>query len=427
MADKNIFLDKVRITVKAGDGGDGMNSFKAYKGKPACGPDGGDGGKGGDVYVVADRSLTTLLPFRYKTKYVAGNGERGGTNLCYGKGGEDIYISVPVGTVIRDEETGTVIADIFTAEDKKLIAEGGRGGKGNVRFTTARRHAPNFAQKGEKTEAHTLILELKVIADVGIIGFPNVGKSTLLSKISAARPKIANYHFTTLSPNLGVVKYYDNSFVAADIPGLIEGAAEGLGLGHDFLRHIERTRMLLHVVDISGCEGRDPVEDFRKINKELEEYSSKLASLPQIVALNKCDIAGSEDNIAKFTKKYGKKYKIFPISAINGQGAEELIRAVWEQLSMLPASEPIEADSEFTYRKSGNLDFEIYKDETGAYVVIGTLVDMLCRNVALNDPDSMAYFQKILREKGVIARLNQMGIKENDTVVVGDVEFDFVP
>ena len=417
----------MRITVKAGDGGDGMNSFKAYKGKPACGPDGGDGGKGGDVYVVADRSLTTLLPFRYKTKYVAGNGERGGTNLCYGKGGEDIYISVPVGTVIRDEETGTVIADIFTAEDKKLIAEGGRGGKGNVRFTTARRHAPNFAQKGEKTEAHTLILELKVIADVGIIGFPNVGKSTLLSKISAARPKIANYHFTTLSPNLGVVKYYDNSFVAADIPGLIEGAAEGLGLGHDFLRHIERTRMLLHVVDISGCEGRDPVEDFRKINKELEEYSSKLASLPQIVALNKCDIAGSEDNIAKFTKKYGKKYKIFPISAINGQGAEELIRAVWEQLSMLPASEPIEADSEFTYRKSGNLDFEIYKDETGAYVVIGTLVDMLCRNVALNDPDSMAYFQKILREKGVIARLNQMGIKENDTVVVGDVEFDFVP
>ena len=427
MADKNIFLDKVRITVKAGDGGDGMNSFKAYKGKPACGPDGGDGGKGGDVYVVADRSLTTLLPFRYKTKYVAGNGEGGGTNLCYGKGGEDIYIIVPVGTVIRDEETGTVIADIFTAEDKKLIAEGGRGGKGNVRFTTARRHAPNFAQKGEKTEAHTLILELKVIADVGIIGFPNVGKSTLLSKISAARPKIANYHFTTLSPNLGVVKYYDNSFVAADIPGLIEGAAEGLGLGHDFLRHIERTRMLLHVVDISGCEGRDPVEDFRKINKELEEYSSKLASLPQIVALNKCDIAGSEENIAKFTKKYGKKYKIFPISAINGQGAEELIRAVWEQLSVLPAAEPIEADSEFTYRKSGNLDFEIYKDETGAYVVIGTLVDMLCRNVALNDPDSMAYFQKILREKGVIARLNQMGIKENDTVVVGDVEFDFVP
>ena len=427
MADKNIFLDKVIITIKAGDGGDGMNSFKAYKGKPACGPDGGDGGKGGDVYVVADRSLTTLLPFRYKTKYVAGNGERGGTNLCYGKGGEDIYISVPVGTVIRDEETGTVIADIFTAEDKKLIAEGGRGGKGNVRFTTARRHAPNFAQKGEKTEAHTLILELKVIADVGIIGFPNVGKSTLLSKISAARPKIANYHFTTLSPNLGVVKYYDNSFVAADIPGLIEGAAEGLGLGHDFLRHIERTRMLLHVVDISGCEGRDPVEDFQKINKELEEYSSKLASLPQIVALNKCDIAGSEENIAKFTKKYGKKYKIFPISAINGQGAEELIRAVWEQLSMLPAAEPIEADSEFTYRKSGNLDFEIYKDETGAYVVIGTLVDMLCRNVALNDPDSMAYFQKILREKGVIARLNQMGIKENDTVVVGDVEFDFVP
>ena len=427
MADKNIFLDKVKITVKSGDGGDGMNSFKAYKGKPACGPDGGDGGKGGDVYIVADPSLTTLLPFRYKTKYVAGNGERGGTNLCYGKGGEDVIIGVPLGTVVRDEETGTVIADMFDEGAKKLIAEGGRGGKGNVRFTTAKRHAPNFAQKGEKTEAHVLVLELKVIADVGIIGFPNVGKSTLLSRISAARPKIANYHFTTLSPNLGVVRYYDNSFVAADIPGLIEGAAEGLGLGHDFLRHIERTRMLLHVVDISGCEGRDPIEDFAKINKELKEYSSKLAALPQIVALNKCDIVGSEENIAAFRKKYGKKYKIFNISAIDGSGSEELIKAVWEKLSTLPKAQPIEADNEFTYRKSGDLDFEIYKDETGAFVVIGSLVDMLCRNVALNDPDSMAYFQKILREKGVISRLNQMGIKEKDTVVVGDVEFDFIP
>lgn len=425
MIDKNVFTDKVKITVKSGNGGDGMNSFKAYKGKPACGPDGGDGGKGGDVYITADRSMTDLLSFRFKSKYEAGNGERGGTNLCYGKGGEDIVIKVPVGTVVKDYETNAVICDMFEEGDKKLIAEGGRGGKGNVRFTTARRHAPNFAQKGEKTEIHTLVLELKVIADVGIIGFPNVGKSTLLSKISAAKPKIANYHFTTLSPNLGVVKYYDNSFVAADIPGLIEGAADGAGLGHDFLRHIERTRMLLHVVDVSGCEGRDPIEDFVKINNELKNYSKTLAKLPQVIALNKCDVYGAEENVNAFKKKYGKKYKIFTVTAVSGEGLEELIKCLFEKLQKLPPVQRIQADESFTYRKDGNLDYEIYVDE-GAYVVVGSLVDMLCRNVALNDPDSMAYFQKILREKGVISKLRAMGIKENDTVIVGDVEFDFI-
>ncbi len=427
MADNSIFIDKVRITVKSGDGGDGMNSFKAYKGKPACGPDGGDGGNGGDVYIVADASLNTLLPFRYKTKYVAGNGERGGTNQCFGKGGEDVIIKVPVGTIVRDRETDAVIADMFSAGDKKLICEGGRGGKGNVRFTTARRHAPNFAQKGEKTETHEIVLELKVIADVGLIGFPNVGKSTLLSKITAARPKIANYHFTTLSPNLGVVKLYDDSFVAADIPGLIEGAAQGAGLGHDFLRHIERTRMLVHVVDISGCEGRDPIEDFIKINEELKEYSGKLAALPQVVALNKCDVAGSEENLKAFKKKFGKKYKLYPITAVSGEGTEELVKGVWEILSALPKAQPVEVAEDFTYRKSGNLDFEIYIDENGAYVVVGSLVDMLCRNVALNDAESMAYFQKIVRDKGVINKLLKMGLKQGDTVIIGDVEFDYVP
>ena len=296
-----------------------------------------------------------------------------------------------------------------------------------MRFTTARRHAPNFAQKGEKTDLHILLLELKVIADVGIIGFPNVGKSTLLSKISAAKPKIANYHFTTLSPNLGVVKYYENSFVAADIPGLIEGAAQGAGLGHDFLKHIERTRMLVHVIDISGSEGRDPKEDFKQINKELKGYSEKLASLPQIIALNKCDVFGAEENVKAFKRSYGRRYKIFPITAVNGEGTRELIEGILEILKDLPPVAPVEADESFTYKKSGNLDYDIYVDENGAYVVVGTLVDMLCRNVSLSDPDSMAYFQKILREKGVISRLNQMGIKEKDTVVVGDVEFDFIP
>lgn len=422
---KNLFTDKVKITIKSGDGGDGMNSFKSFKGKPACGPDGGDGGNGGAVYIVADGSINDLLFFRYTYKFAAGNGERGGTNKCFGRCGDDVIIKVPVGTVVKDAETGTVIADMFTENEKKLIAEGGRGGKGNVRFTTSRRHAPNFAQKGEKTEPHTLILELKVIADVGIIGFPNVGKSTLLSKISAARPKIANYHFTTLSPNLGVVKYYDNSFVAADIPGLIEGAAQGAGLGHDFLRHIERTRMLLHVVDISGCEGRDPIEDFKLINSELLSYSKVLASLPQVIALNKCDVSGAEENIKVFKKKYSKKYKIFPITAVNGDGTDKLIEGVFDILKELPPVKRIESDENFTYTKSGNLDFEIYMDGD-AYVVVGSLVDMLCRNVSLDDPDSMAYFQKILREKGVVSELRKMGIKDNDTVIVGDVEFDFV-
>ncbi len=426
MADKNLFTDKVKITIKSGDGGDGMNSFKSYKGKPSCGPDGGDGGKGGDIYLYADPSLNTLLPFRYKTKYVAGDGERGGSNLCTGKGGEDVVISVPVGTLVRDEATGTAICDMFSAGDKKLVCEGGRGGKGNVRFTTSRRHAPNFAQKGEKTEPHTLILELKIVADVGIIGFPNVGKSTLLSRISAARPKIADYHFTTLTPNLGVVSFYDNSFVAADIPGLIEGAASGAGLGHDFLRHIERTRMLVHVVDISGVEGRDPIEDFGKINAELKEYSDKLAALPQIIALNKCDCAQALENAEKFEKRYAESYKICRITALTGEGTAELIKAVWDKLVTLPAAVPEQVDETFTYRKSGGLDYEIYMDG-GAYVIVGPLVDMLCRNVRLDDSESMAYFQKILRDKGVISSLLKMGLKEHDTVVVGGVEFDYVP
>lgn len=426
MADKSLFTDRVKITIKSGDGGDGMNSFKSFKGKPACGPDGGDGGNGGNVYILADGSMNDLLSFRYTSKFFAGDGERGGSNKCFGAFGDDVIIKVPLGTVVKDFETGTVIADMFSEGEKKLIAEGGRGGKGNVRFTTSRRHAPNFAQKGEKTQPHVLALELKVIADVGIIGFPNVGKSTLLSKISAAKPKIANYHFTTLSPNLGVVKYYDNSFVAADIPGLIEGAAEGAGLGHDFLRHIERTRMLVHVVDISGTEGRDPVEDFKKINSELKSYSEKLASLPQIIALNKCDVFGAKENISAFKKKFGRKYKIFTITAVSGEGTEDLISGVFSLLSTLPPVSAIEADESFTYRKSGNLGFEIYKDGE-VFVVVGDLVDMLCRNVVLNDPDSMAYFQKILREKGVIAELTKMGIKENDTVSIGEVEFDFIP
>ena len=421
----SLFTDKVKVTIKSGDGGDGMNSFKSFKGFANGGPDGGDGGKGGDVYVVGDKDKGDLTDYRFGAKFAAGNGERGGTNNCFGKGGEDVVFSVPLGTLVRDAETGKILCDVYTDGEKILLARGGRGGKGNVRFTTARRHAPHFAQKGEKTQAHTLILELKVIADVGLIGFPNVGKSTLLSKISAAKPKIANYHFTTLSPNLGVVKYYDKSFVAADIPGLIEGAAEGAGLGHDFLRHIERTRMLVHVVDISGVEGRDPWEDFKKINAELKEYSEKLASLPQLVALNKCDIFGAEENLKAFKKKCRGKYKLFPITAVTGEGTRELIEGIFEVLDTLPPAEPVPAD-EFEYERADVCEFFIDKDEEeNVWYVTGGLVDMLERNVVLNDPDSMAYFQKVLKDKGVIKALRERGVAEDDTVVVGGVEFAF--
>ncbi len=420
----SLFTDKVKVTIKSGDGGDGMNSFKSFKGFANGGPDGGDGGRGGDVYIVGDKDKNDLTDYRFGAKFKAGDGERGGTNNRFGKGGADVVFSVPLGTVVRDAETGRILCDVYTDGEKKLLARGGNGGKGNVRFTTARRHAPHFAQKGQKTQAHELILELKVIADVGLIGFPNVGKSTLLSKISAAKPKIANYHFTTLSPNLGVVRYYDRSFVAADIPGLIEGAASGAGLGHDFLRHIERTRMLVHVVDISGSEGRDPYEDFKQINAELKEYSEKLASLPQIVALNKCDVYGAEENLKKFKSKC-RKYAKFPITAVTGEGTKELIEGILAVLDTLPPAEPIPAD-EFEYELPDVNEFSVDKDEEeNVWYVTGGLVDMLERNVVLSDPDSMAYFQKVLRDKGVIKELRARGVAEDDTVVVGGVEFAF--
>ena len=326
---------------------------------------------------------------------------------------------------MRDYESGKIICDVYEDGEKVRILEGGRGGKGNVRFTTARRHAPNFAQKGVKTLAHTLVLEMKVIADVGLVGFPNVGKSTLLSKISAAKPKIADYHFTTLSPNLGVVRRYDKSFIVADIPGLIEGAAQGAGLGHDFLRHIERTRAICHVVDVSGVEGRDPLEDFEKINLELKSYSETLAALPQIVALNKCDFFGAEENVARFKKKYGKKYEVFPIAALKGEGLNELLERLTALLETLPPAERIPAD-EFEFAQADNTQFEIFQDETGAFVVVGGLVDMLCRNVVLTNPDSMAYFQRVLKLRGVFKALEKSGCKQGDTVIVGEVEFEYV-
>jgi len=420
-----VFVDKESILIKAGDGGDGATSFIRYKGVANGGPDGGDGGNGGNVILVGDRHKTSLLDFQFKHKFFAKNGEKGDTNNCTGKCGEDIEIHLPLGTVVRDKETDRVICDIFYDGQRETVLVGGKGGKGNKKFCTSRRHTPHFSQKGEKTEIKRIVLELKVIADVGLVGFPNVGKSTLLSKISGAKPKIANYHFTTLSPNLGVVRAYDEDFIVADIPGLIEGASEGAGLGHEFLRHIERTRMLVHLVDVSGVEGRNPIEDFEKINNELLSYSEKLASAKQIVALNKTDIFGAEENLKAFKKKFGKKYQIFCMSAISGEGVKELLDAVYNELKELPELAPMEFEP-FTYERSNPDEFEIVRDDDGSYVVIGPLVDLLSRNVVLNDTDSLAYFQKTLREKGVIKQLRKCGVQDGDTVVIGEVEFDFV-
>ncbi len=418
------FIDKESILIKSGDGGDGAISFIRYKGVSDGGPDGGDGGNGGDVYIVGDRHKTSLIDYMYKHKFVAENGAKGDTKNCHGKNGEDLLIKVPLGTIVSDTETGEFICDIYYDGQKRLVMKGGHGGKGNARFTTSRRHCPHFAQKGEKTEIKRISLELKVIADIGLIGFPNVGKSTLLSKISCAKPKIANYHFTTLSPNLGVVNYYDNSFITADIPGLIEGASQGAGLGHDFLRHIERTRMLCHVVDISGYEGRNPVEDFKTINKELRSYSKKLGTLKQIVVLNKCDLLLSDENVKEF-KRHFRKYKIIEVSAITGEGTEELIKTMFENLKDAPIVLPQE-DSGFMYGIQGQDDFDIEIDEDGAFIVVGNLVKLLERNVVLNDMDSMAYMQKTLKDKGVIKKLREKGAKDGDTVVIGNIEFDFV-
>lgn len=420
-----MFIDRVLLTIKAGDGGDGITSFLHFKGVVNGGPDGGDGGRGGDVTFVGDRHVNSLADFYYKNKFAAENGERGGPKNCFGKDGKTLFLKVPLGTVIKDEESGNVIADIFEDGQKKTVLVGGGGGKGNARFVTSRRHAPHFSQTGEKTQPRKVILELKTIADVGLVGFPNVGKSTLLSKMTKARPKIANYHFTTLSPNLGVCECYGEKFVVADIPGLIEGAADGAGLGIEFLRHIERTRMLVHVVDVSGVEGRDPYEDFLAINAELKNYSPALAKLKQIVALNKCDIFGAEEKIKEFKEKIGRKYKTVNISAVSGEGVDALKAEVKKALDKLPPVQPLEFEP-FEYAKPERLEYEIYRDEDGAFVVTGTLVDVLARNVVLTDANSMAYMHKVLKDRGIFKKLREMGAENGATIVIGGTEFEFM-
>ena len=416
-----MFLDIATIFVKPGNGGDGAVSFHTEKYVAKGGPDGGDGGKGGDIIFVADANSSTLIDFRFAKHFRAENGANGSGKNCTGRSGQDLVIKVPRGTVVKDKQTGDVLADIFYDDSRVVLFKGGRGGKGNAHFATSRRKAPRFSQTGEKTVEVELTLELKTIADVGLVGFPNVGKSTLLSVVSAARPKIADYHFTTLTPNLGVVAYGDGSFVMADIPGLIEGASQGAGLGTRFLRHIERVRLIVHVVDVSGCEERDPYDDFVKINKELSEYSEKLAALPQIVCANKCDIA-TEEQIAEFERKVGQK--VIPISAATRKGVDELLAAISARLAELPKQQPLEVvERREEYVDPSSFTVDIAED--GAFVVTGPLVDKLTRTTILDDYGSFNYFQKRLTDAGVIAALLKAGMVEGDTVRIADTEFEY--
>ena len=416
-----MFLDIATIFVKPGNGGDGAVSFHTEKYVAKGGPDGGDGGKGGDIIFVADANSSTLIDFRFAKHFRAENGANGSGKNCTGRSGQDLVIKVPRGTVVKDKQTGDVLADIFYDDSRVVLFKGGRGGKGNAHFATSRRKAPRFSQTGEKTVEVELTLELKTIADVGLVGFPNVGKSTLLSVVSAARPKIADYHFTTLTPNLGVVAYGDGSFVMADIPGLIEGASQGAGLGTRFLRHIERVRLIVHVVDVSGSEERDPYDDFVKINKELGEYSAKLAALPQIVCANKCDIA-TEEQIAEFERKVGQK--VIPISAATRKGVDELLAAISARLAELPKQQPLEVvERREEYVDPSSFTVDIAED--GAFVVTGPLVDKLTRTTILDDYGSFNYFQKRLTDAGVIAALLKAGMVEGDTVRIADTEFEY--
>ena len=420
------FVDHVKITCKAGNGGNGSMSFHREKFVLNGGPDGGDGGNDGNVCFYADLNMHTLLDFRFKSKYTAENGVDGAAGNCTGKRGEDLIIKVPVGTVIREAESGAVVADMDTAGETRTILHGGRGGWGNRHFATPTRQAPNFAKPGIKTEVHTFLLELKTIADVGLVGYPNVGKSTILSVVTSAKPKIGNYHFTTLTPNLGIVRRHGKDIVLADIPGLIEGAADGAGLGHDFLRHVERTRLLLHVLDIAGSEGRDPVEDFDQINHELANYG-ELAERPQIVVCNKSDLPDSEENVARLKAhlaELGLDYPVFVVSAATHQGFDALLDKTGDMLEALPPI--VHFEEEVSYDDSVKPGtFEVVHDGA-VFEVVGSSMQRLIDSVNFDDEESMSWFHRTLRKWGVIDALRKAGAQEGDTVRIIDMEFDFV-
>lgn len=422
-----MFVDRVKIHVKGGNGGNGMVSFFRAKYITHGGPDGGDGGRGGDVIFVGDERMGTLMDFRYKRMFKAGNGQDGGKRNCFGKDGESVVIKVPVGTVIREAESGKIMADITKHGEEKILIHGGKGGKGNQHFATPTRQAPRYAEPGRVAKEYDVILELKLIADVGLIGFPNVGKSTLLSMVTNANPKIANYHFTTLAPNLGVVEgRYGDSFVLADIPGLVEGASEGVGLGHAFLRHVERTKVFIHVVDAAGVEGDDPVENVRKINQELEAYNPELMKRPQVIAANKTDIPGSEENVERLKEAYEKEgFEVFPISAATNKGLDELLTKVAEILKNYP--EDIVFEEEYEEYDEVAVDQEPFtiEVEDEVYVVRGVGVEKMIGYTNIDTEKGFAFFQRYLKEKGIIEALEEKGIQEGDTVRIYDMEFEF--
>jgi GTPase len=422
-----MFIDSAKIFIKAGNGGNGAVSFHREKYVASGGPDGGDGGRGGDIIFIVDDNLSTLADFRYKRKYVAKNGENGRGKRCFGKKADPLYIKVPMGTIIRDVETGRLLADMSDHEEH-VIAKGGRGGWGNVHFATPTRQTPRFAKPGNPGEEFEVQLELKLLADVGLVGFPNVGKSTLVSVVSEAKPEIANYHFTTITPVLGVVRMGEGqSFVMADIPGLIEGAGDGVGLGHKFLRHVERCRMLIHIVDVAGSEGRDPKEDFEIINAELKKFNPELAERPMIVAGNKCDLCDDEqiEDFRKFVEDKG--YQFFPIMAAISYGVDELLKCTQEMLSKLPPIVRFEPEP-LIVKPADEFDQTAVNIhvEDGIYVVEGKWLLQLIDSVNFDDYESLQYFERVLINTGVIDALRDAGINEGDTVSIYDLQFDFV-
>lgn len=423
-----MFYDYTKINVKAGDGGNGSSAFRREKYVPYGGPSGGDGGQGGSIILKADSGLRTLVDFRYQTHYKGDRGQHGQGSSMHGRSADDVYLRVPIGTLVKDPDTGRVLADLIHQDQEYLAAQGGKGGRGNRHFKTARNTAPTYAENGDKGQERWLVLELKLLADVSLVGFPNVGKSTIISQVSAARPKIADYHFTTLSPNLGLVKLEDGqSFVMADIPGLIEGAAEGAGLGHRFLRHTERTRIIIHVLDVAGSEGRDPYEDFLLINKELEKYSPKLIKRPMLIAANKMDITGADEKLEDFMKK-AEAYEVFPVSAATGQGLRELVYRAYELLEETEEEVYLtETDEDLVKLTRAEEEIPFYIEREGNnFFVMGEEIDRIYNKIQFSSDEGMLRFINILEKMGVVDQLRKEGAKDGDNIIIKDVEFDFL-
>lgn len=427
-----MFADRARIFIRSGKGGDGHVSFRREKYVPDGGPDGGDGGKGGDLIFVVDPGMNTLVNFRHKRKYCAGNGAEGGKKKCTGASGDDMILKVPAGTIVKDADSGKVILDMSNKTEPVVLLKGGRGGKGNWHYATATMQAPKYAQPGQQAKELWVDLELKVIADVGLVGFPNVGKSTLLSRVTNAKPKIANYHFTTLNPNLGVVDLSEgNGFIIADIPGIIEGASEGVGLGYEFLRHIERTKVMIHLVDAASVEGRDPIEDIKAINKELEAYNPELARRPQVIAANKIDAMPEEDReimLEMLEDEFGEDgYKIFPISAVSGEGLKELLWYVNNLLKELP-DEPVEFEQEYFLEleeSEPEAPIVVDMEEPGVYIVEGPRVERMLGYTNLESEKGFEFFQRFLKDNGILDQLEALGIEDGDTVKLYNLQFDY--